>query len=140
MVCPSLISKFERMKKLKIFFLIGAFFGFTAVALGAFGAHGLEGNISDAALKTWEKAVKYQMFHTAALLVVALLTARVHATSLTWAGWLFILGTVIFSGSLYIYASLGIRTFAMITPIGGVIFLIGWVLFGYAMLKVADQY
>lgn len=124
---------------MKIFFLIGAIFGFTAVALGAFGAHGLEGKISEDALKTWEKAVKYQMFHTSSLLIVALVTLRVQLASLTWAGWLFIIGTLLFSGSLYIYATTGIRTFAMITPFGGVTYLIGWFLFGYAMMKVVDR-
>lgn len=125
---------------MKMFFLIGAIFGFLAVALGAFGAHGLEGKISDSALDMWEKAVKYQMFHTTSLLIIAVLATRVHLASLTWAGWLFIIGTILFSGSLYLYATTGIRSLAMITPFGGVTFLIGWVLFGYAMMKALDSF
>src|SRR5690625_4461419 len=99
---------------MKIFLLIGAINGFLAVALGAFGAHGLEGKISESALKTWEKAVNYQMFHTVALLAVGLLMLRIESNSLQWAGWAFIIGIVLFSGSLYLYAPTGISSLAMI--------------------------
>ncbi len=120
---------------MKLFILLGALNGFLAVALGAFGAHGLEGKISERALTTWEKAVDYQMFHTAALLAVGLLMAKIQSPSLTWAGWMFFVGIVIFSGSLYIYSTTAIKGFAMITPIGGFSFLIGWILLGYAAIK-----
>lgn len=121
---------------MKAFLVIGALNGFLAVALGAFGAHGLEGKISDQALKTWEKAVSYQMFHTVSLLATGLALLKFQSSALIWAGWMFILGTVLFSGSLYFYSTTGIRSLAMITPFGGVIFLIGWICFGYAMMKV----
>ncbi|WP_077623504.1 DUF423 domain-containing protein [Sediminibacillus massiliensis] len=121
---------------MKLFLLLGVVNGFIAVALGAFGAHGLEGKISEKALKTWEKAVSYQMFHTMALLVVGILIGRFQAASLTAAGWFFLIGIILFSGSLYIYAPTGIKTFAMITPLGGLMFLIGWVILGYAVIKL----
>src|SRR5690625_6254920 len=78
-------------------------------SLGAFGAHGLEGKISEQALKTWEKAVHYQMFHTISILITGLAMFKIQASSLVWAGWLFVLGILLFSGSLYVYSASGIR-------------------------------
>jgi len=120
---------------MKLFLILGAINGFIAVALGAFGAHGLEGKITENALGTWEKAVNYQMFHTMALFVTGLLMANFQSANLTWAGWMFFIGIILFSGSLYIYSTTSITTFAMITPIGGVAFLVGWVLLGIALLR-----
>lgn len=120
---------------MKLFLVLGAINGFLAVALGAFGAHGLEGKISKNAIATWEKAVNYQMFHTMALFVTGILMMKVHSVGVTWAGWLFFIGILLFSGSLYIYSTTGIKTFAMITPIGGVAFLIGWILLGTFIAK-----
>jgi len=120
---------------MKLFLILGVINGFLAVALGAFGAHGLEGRITEKALNTWEKAVNYQMFHTMALLVTGLLLAKFQIASLTWAGWMFFIGIILFSGSLYIYSITSIKTFAMITPLGGVAFLIGWVLLAVAVLR-----
>lgn len=121
---------------MRILLLIGAINGFIAVALGAFGAHGLEGKISDQAIKTWEKAVTYQMFHTGSILVTGLLLLKYQAASLVWAGWLFTIGIILFSGSLYLYSTTGVRSLAMITPFGGVVFLIAWILLGYAVMKI----
>ncbi|WP_163969457.1 DUF423 domain-containing protein [Oceanobacillus halotolerans] len=121
---------------MKLFLLIGAINGFLAVALGAFGAHGLEGRLSEKALNTWEKAVNYQMFHTMALLVTGLLMARLEISSIHWAGWLFLIGILLFSGSLYVYATTSIKAFAMITPLGGVAFLIGWILLAYTVTRL----
>jgi len=121
---------------MKALFVIGAINGFLAVALGAFGAHGLEGKISEKALTTWEKAVHYQMFHTVSILAVGLLMMKIEAASLLWAGWLFFIGIILFSGSLYLYSTTGIRSLAMITPFGGITFLIGCVLLGYAVIKL----
>lgn len=120
---------------MKIFLILGAINGFLAVALGAFGAHGLEGKISEKSLGTWDKAVNYQMFHTMALLVTGLLLVKLQNGGMAWAGWMFFVGIILFSGSLYIYSTTGIKTFAMITPLGGVAFLIGWVLLGYSVIK-----
>ncbi|WP_373894023.1 DUF423 domain-containing protein [Virgibacillus natechei] len=119
----------------KLFLILGAINGFLAVALGAFGAHGLEGKVSESALKTWDKAVNYQMFHTMALLVTGLILGKITSGGAVWAGWMFFVGIVLFSGSLYIYSVTSIKTFAMITPIGGLAFLIGWVLLGTAVAR-----
>jgi|SRR5690625_267511 len=121
---------------LKALVLIGALYGFISVALGAFGAHGLEGKISEDALKTWEKAVQYQMFHAISIIVTGLALTKFQSGTLLFSGWAFVIGVLLFSGSLYVYSTTGIRMLAMITPFGGVIFLIGWILFGYAMMKV----
>jgi len=120
---------------MKTFLLLGAINGFLAVALGAFGAHGLEGKISESALKTWEKAVNYQMFHTMALFVTALLMTTIKGSQLTWVGWLFFIGIILFSGSLYVYSTTGITALAMITPFGGITFLIGWIVLGYTVIS-----
>jgi len=121
---------------MKLFLILGALNGFLSVALGAFGAHGLEGRLSEKAISTWEKAVNYQMFHTMALLVTGLLLSKFQNLSmLATAGWMFFAGIILFSGSLYIYSVTSIKTFAMITPIGGVAFLIGWVLVGIAVIR-----
>ena len=120
---------------MKVFLLLGVLNGFLAVALGAFGAHGLEGKITDHMLNIWEKAVNYQMFHTMALLVTGLLAMKIQNLSMHWSGWLFFIGIVLFSGSLYFYSTTGIKTFAMITPFGGLTFLIAWILLGYSIVK-----
>ncbi|MBU5465222.1 DUF423 domain-containing protein [Virgibacillus sp. MSJ-26] len=120
---------------MKVFLLLGVINGFLAVALGAFGAHGLEGKVSDHMLGIWEKAVNYQMFHTMALLVTGLIAAKLQVGALNWSGWLFFIGIILFSGSLYLYSTTGIKFLAMITPFGGVTFLIGWVLLGYTIVK-----
>lgn len=121
---------------MRILILIGSIFGFLAVALGAFGAHLLEGKLSENALSMWEKAVHYQMFHALIIVTTGLALIKYESTTLVFAGWAFILGVLLFSGSLYTYSTTGVRMLAMITPFGGVLFLIGWVLFGFAMMKV----
>src|SRR5699024_12477208 len=88
---------------MKALFIIAAINGFLAVALGAFGAHGLEGKISESAIATWEKAVSYQMFHTVSILAVAIMKFKYDAGSLLAAGYLFFIGIILFSGSLFIY-------------------------------------
>lgn len=125
---------------MRIFLIIGAIFGFLSVALGAFGAHLLEGNLPDDKLKTWEKAVNYQMFHTVPIIIAGLLLTKAQLSSLVWSAWLFILGTVLFAGSLYFYSTTGQRFLAMITPFGGVTFLIAWIFFGYGLVKVLDSF
>ncbi len=119
---------------MKFFLLAAIVNGFLSVALGAFGAHGLEGRLTEKMLNTWEKAVTYQMFHTVALLATSFIAMKANV-SLNGAGWFFLIGIVLFSGSLYMYSTTGIKLFAMITPLGGVAFLIGWILLGIAVLK-----
>lgn len=106
---------------------VGAVSGFLAVAAGAFGAHVLRARIEARALEVFETAVRYQMYHALALVVVGLLSAAPRpGQALSVAGWAFLVGTVLFSGSLYGLALSGPRWLGMITPFGGVGFLVGW--------------
>ena len=113
----------------KLFFALGSLSGGLAVALGAFGAHALEGRLSAKDLATFETGVRYQFYHAFALLAVAYAISRwPNSTLPVIAGWLFVAGTVIFSGSLYTLVSTGLRWLGAITPIGGVAFIVGWIL------------
>ncbi|MEO6809493.1 MAG: DUF423 domain-containing protein [Isosphaeraceae bacterium] len=106
---------------------IGAMSGFLAVAAGAFGAHGLDGKIEPRRLANFDTAATYQMYHALALLAVGLLAASGRSgMAVTVAGWGFLVGTLIFSGSLYALALTGERRLGMITPFGGLAFLVGW--------------
>lgn len=119
----------------RLFLMFGIINGFLAVALGAFGAHGLEGKLSVSMIAIWDKAVSYQMFHTVALLVTSILFLKIKNKAIIIAGWSFLIGIILFSGSLYLYSTTGIKSLAMITPFGGVVFLIGWILLGVAGMK-----
>ena len=110
----------------RTFLLVAALAGFTGVALGAFGAHGLRARISPEMLAVFETGVRYQMYHAFALFGTGLLMARGSGRLLVSAGWLFIAGTLLFSGSLYALALSGVTVLGAITPLGGVAFLAGW--------------
>jgi len=110
----------------RTFLLLGAIFGFLGVALGAFGAHGLRGRLSPEMLAVFETAVRYQMYHTLALLITGLVMARTDGWLFPLAGWCFVAGILIFSGSLYALALSGVTVLGAITPIGGLAFLAGW--------------
>jgi uncharacterized membrane protein YgdD (TMEM256/DUF423 family) len=111
----------------RIFFLIGSVSAGIGVALGAFGAHSLRGRLTPDMLATFETGVRYQVYHALALLAVAWALTRWTNTGLpVWAGWLFVGGTVLFSGSLYLLALTGTRAFGAITPLGGVAFIAAW--------------
>jgi uncharacterized membrane protein YgdD (TMEM256/DUF423 family) len=107
------------------FVLFGSISAFIAVAAGAFGAHTLKTRLTPDHLAAFETAVRYQMYHALALFVAASLTQRGWRLA-PLAGWLFVLGTLLFSGSLYLIALTGISRFGMITPFGGLGFLAGW--------------
>ncbi|WP_456273002.1 DUF423 domain-containing protein [Bacillus sp. AK031] len=114
---------------MKTFIIIGAINAFLSVALGAFGAHALEGKISQKYIDTWNTGVLYQMFHSIGILIVGVLAGNIAASSLlNWSGWLMLIGIILFSGSLYILSLSGIKVLGAITPLGGVAFLIAWVL------------
>ncbi|MGV6809692.1 MAG: DUF423 domain-containing protein [bacterium] len=108
--------------------LSGAFFALLAVILGAFGAHGLENQLSTQALQRYETGVTYQFYHSLGLLLVGTLILGLpeQAAVLRWVGYGFIAGIVVFSGSLYAYALTGVRMFGMITPLGGLSFIVAW--------------
>jgi uncharacterized membrane protein YgdD (TMEM256/DUF423 family) len=120
---------------LKLFIILGALNGFIAVALGAFGAHGLEGKIPDKYLETWQTAVQYQMFHAVGLLVLGLLAGKSDSPLINWSGWLMLIGIILFSGSLFVLSVTQIKVLGAITPLGGVSFLVAWVLMIIAAYK-----
>ena len=107
-------------------FAIGAWLGGLGVALGAFGAHGLKGKLSVEMLAVWETASRYQLMHALALLATASACERWPGTLSNSAGWLFLTGIAVFSGSLYALALTGVRAIGAITPIGGFCLIAGW--------------
>jgi uncharacterized membrane protein YgdD (TMEM256/DUF423 family) len=111
------------------FLFIAAINGLIVVALGAFGAHALQASLDEYSLGVWETAVQYQMFHTVALLAVQWLIFHGQEDKRLYrAGYAFVAGIVLFSGSLYMLALTGQRWLGMVTPLGGLAFLAGWVL------------
>jgi len=118
---------------MKLFVMIGSLSAFFGVALGAFGAHGLKSRVEPDMLKVWETAVLYHLIHALALVLVGVLcTVMIDNASVRSAGWAFLAGTVMFSGSLYILVLSGVKPLGIITPLGGVAFLAGWLLLAVA--------
>jgi uncharacterized membrane protein YgdD (TMEM256/DUF423 family) len=123
---------------LRVFVALGSVGAFLSVALGAFGAHGLRGRISDAMLSIYQTGVHYQLFHSLALVLVGLLSERLAAAGwVAGAGALFVVGIVLFSGSLYALSLTGTSMFGLVTPFGGLAFLLGWLLLAAAAVKGA---
>lgn len=110
--------------------------GGTGVALGAFGAHALKNRLAPAMLEVWQTAVLYQLVHALAALVAGLLLWQGAGNPARWAGGLFLLGILLFSGSLYLLALDAPRWLGPVTPVGGLAFLAGWLLLGFAVLRL----
>jgi uncharacterized membrane protein YgdD (TMEM256/DUF423 family) len=112
----------------RVFLAIAAIFGGLSVAAGAFGAHALKERLSERSLEIFETAAQYQMYHALALLLVALLLTQEDFPQpvLVASGWTFIIGILIFSGSLYALSLTGIKVLGAITPLGGAAFIAGW--------------
>jgi uncharacterized membrane protein YgdD (TMEM256/DUF423 family) len=110
----------------RVFAAVGAVSALLAVAAGAFGAHALRARLAPELLAAFETGVRYQMYHALALLLVAVAAARLPVPPIRVAGWLFVAGTVLFSGSLYGYALTQARWLGPVTPLGGLCFLAGW--------------
>jgi uncharacterized membrane protein YgdD (TMEM256/DUF423 family) len=130
----------------RLILLAAALFGTLGVALGAFGAHGYKNYLEEtlkaanaaARLTTYETAVRYQFYHALALLAVGILRlVRPDMVSLGTVAWLFVGGIVLFSGSLYLLSFTGIKWFGPVTPVGGLLFLAGWVLLAVAAWRLA---
>lgn len=109
--------------------LLGAVMMFLAVALGAFGAHALKKKLSEDMMKIFQTGIQYHIAHALGLLLLGLISAQTESASLiVLAGWFLFAGIILFSGSLYALSLTGIRKLGAITPLGGVAFLIGWVI------------
>ena len=119
----------------KTFLIVATVFGGLAVALGAFGAHGLQGMVTEARLATFETAVRYQMYHALALFAVVGLMRWTASPLLGWAGWLLIAGVLIFSGSLYLLVFTNASWLGAVAPIGGTAMIVGWLLMLVAVLR-----
>lgn len=117
---------------LKYWFICGGLFGFLAVAFEAFGANALSKRLSSDMTNEFELAIRYQMYHALALLVVALLQLHTGMKEFEIAGWAFIVGTLLFSGSVYMHAITGFRWLKGLIPMGGIVLLIGW---GYLLFQ-----
>lgn len=117
---------------MRTFLLLGALFALLGVALGAFGAHALRERVSPADLEVFETGVRYQMYHALGLMAVAWAAARWPGGATTAAGWLFVAGIVVFSGSLYALVLSGVRWLGAVTPLGGLSFLAGWAALAWA--------
>ena len=121
----------------QLFITVGAIFAGLSVAAGAFATHALKATLKIRALEIFETAAKYQMYHAIALLIVALLLLRTDSpTILVITGWAFIVGIVIFSGSLYALSLTDIKILGAITPIGGAAFIIGWLCLAYSSFSI----
>ncbi len=115
----------------RVFFSLGAALGALGVAAGAFGAHGLRARVSPEMLAVFETGVRYHLIHALALLAVAWASTRWPSAAIRAAGWLFVVGILLFSGSLYALSLTGIRALGAVTPFGGVAFLLGWLLLAW---------
>ena len=117
----------------RLFFGVGCVSAVVAVTLGAFGAHGLRGRLVPDMLMTFEIGVRYQMYHALGLLAVGLALSRWPSSGVALAGWLFIAGTLVFSGSLYGLSLTGQRWLGAVTPVGGAAFIAGWITLAWAV-------
>lgn len=126
-------------KQARLALLIGAASAFLAVVFGAFGAHMLASRVSSEFLSIWETAVFYQIVHALALILLGLFSVVVPQTTkhLTWILYSFVLGIVLFSGSLYILVLSGVALFGAITPLGGILFLLAWALWVRLVLRLS---
>ncbi|MFT3801220.1 MAG: DUF423 domain-containing protein [Burkholderiaceae bacterium] len=117
------------------FAVLGALFALTGVGAGAFGAHGLKARVVPELLAVFETGVRYQIYHALALLAVGLWLRNGPHRALNAAGWLFTIGTLVFSGSLYVLTLTGTRWLGAITPAGGAMLLIGWACLAWGIAR-----
>lgn len=118
---------------MKMWIIVGALLGLTGVAIGAFGAHGLEATLTaNGRAGTFETASKYHLIHAVAIVAIAALATQLDPTLLNWAAGLLTVGTLVFSGALYILAIFDLRFMGAIAPIGGLLMIAGWGVLAYA--------
>ncbi len=119
----------------RTFFVMGAALAALGVAAGAFGAHALRGRLTPDLLAAFETGVRYHLIHALALLSVAWAATRWPGQAVNVAGWLFLAGTLLFSGSLYALSLSGVRGLGVITPLGGIAFIAGWLALAWGVLR-----
>lgn len=120
----------------KLFIILGALSAAISVMMGAFGAHALKSRLDEKALNVLHTGVEYQFYHALGLLIIGLLLMNPQAPAeVKTTGWLFIAGTVLFSGSLYLLTLTGQRSFGIITPFGGMAFILGWLWLAFSYWK-----
>ena len=119
----------------KMFAILGSLSALAGVALGAFAAHALKDKLPPDLFNVFEVGVRYQLYHALGLFVVAWAAAQFPSTAASMTGWLFVAGTVMFSGSLYALSLTGMRWLGMVTPVGGLCFLAGWAWLAWCLWK-----
>ena len=119
----------------RLWFGLGAFFALLGVATGAFAAHGLENRLSADDLDTWQTGARYHLFHAFGLFATAYADQRWGGALTTAAGWLFIAGIILFSGSLYVLSTSGVKALGAVAPLGGLCFITGWAMLGVAAAR-----
>ena len=119
----------------KLMTILGSANAFAAIALGAFGAHGLKAKLTEHYLDIYQTGVQYHMMHAIGLIIVGILAKNLSSNLLGWAGWVMFVGIILFSGSLYLLSITGVDKLGAITPIGGVAFLVSWILVIVAVAK-----
>jgi len=125
----------------KFFLVVGALLAAFAVIFGAFGAHALKAKLEPSQLQVFETAVRYQMYHSLALILVGILFEKFNSTSTVYSGYLFMVGILFFSGSLYLLSMknlLGIESWnwlGPVTPLGGLSFIAGWIMLMFSFIK-----
>lgn len=123
------------MNLYRIFLVAGALSAAISVAAGAFGAHALRARLPADLQAVFETGARYQMYHAVGLALAAWAASRFPGAAAAWAGWLFLAGTLLFSGSLYALALTGVRTLGAVTPFGGLAFIAGWIALALAALR-----
>ncbi len=129
------VARRGRVSLARAFLAAGAVAGGIAVAAGAFGAHALKARLAPDLLAVFETGARYEMYHAIGLALAAWAASRFPGAAAAWAGWLFVAGTVLFSGSLYALALSGVRALGAVTPFGGVAFIAGWIALAVAALR-----
>ena len=120
----------------KLFLILGGINAVLVVMLGAFGAHGLKARMTAEMLAVYQTGVHYHLFHALGLLAVGLVATQIaDSVYLKWAGWLMLVGIILFSGSLYVLSLSGLRWLGMVTPFGGLAFITAWIVFVIAIAK-----
>ena len=120
---------------MKLWIIIGSLLAALSVLVGAFGAHGLKSKVPSADLQIFETGVKYQMYHALGLLLIGFIGFHYRQDILTIPAYLLLIGTFIFSGSLYILVLTNIRWFGAVTPVGGICLVLGWILLSYNIYR-----